>query len=60
MYKVAYITGDSNSVSSTLQSTINHINLMKGVIQNIVQSQSTSPQGWTIVSITIVYSISKI
>jgi hypothetical protein len=56
-YKVAYITGDSNNISFTLESTIQNINSRQGEIKEIVQSQSTHPGGTTIVTITIIYTI---
>lgn len=57
MYKVAYITGNNSQISYSLKSAIDEINLKRGVIKEIVQSQSTSPQGYTIVTITIIYQI---
>ena len=44
-YKVAYISGDSKNINYTLQNTIEEINRKQGVITQIVQSQSTNPQG---------------
>ena len=54
-YKVAYISGDSRTIGTTLKNTIEDINMKRGDIVEIVQSQSTSPNGMTIVTITIIY-----
>lgn len=57
MYKVAYVSGNSVDVSSALRQTVEGINLVSGKIVNIVQSQSSSPSGLTIVTITIIYNV---
>lgn len=57
IYKVAYITGSNSQISYTLKSTIDEININNGIIKEIAQSQSTSAQGYTIVTITIIYQI---
>ncbi|MDN3673471.1 hypothetical protein QWY99_10440 [Flavobacterium branchiarum] len=56
-YKVAYISGESSKVSFSLEQTIENINNRNGEIKEIVQSQSMSSTGTTIVTITIIYSI---
>lgn len=56
-YTVAYISGDSSSIAYVLKETIENINDKNGEIKEIVQSQSTSQGGKTIVTITIIYSI---
>lgn len=57
MYKVAYVSGNSVDVSGALRQTVEGINQISGHIVNIVQSQSSSPSGLTIVTITIIYSV---
>ena len=59
MYKTAIISGDISNIGPILNRTIENINFMGGIINNIVQSQSTSAGGYTIVTITILYSIPK-
>jgi hypothetical protein len=56
-YKVAYISGENNNVAFSLEQTIQGINNRNGEIKEIVQSQSTNPNGKTIVTITIIYSM---
>lgn len=56
MYKLAYVTGNNHDIASTLRQTIGSINASNGTIVQIVQSQSTSPGGFTIVTITIIYT----
>ena len=55
MYKVAFLSGNSQTIYSALQQTISEINIIKGEIVQIVQSQSTGQSGLTIVTITIIY-----
>jgi len=55
MYKVAFLSGNSEGVFQALNSTISDINLKKGEIIQIVQSQSTGQSGVVLVSITILY-----
>jgi len=59
MYKVAYISGNNMDISSSLRYTIEDINKVGGKIVQIVQSQSTSTGGFTIVTITIIYTIQE-
>jgi len=56
MYKVAYVSGNNIDISSALKRTVEDINLSRGTIVNIVQSQSTSQSGFTIITITIIYT----
>jgi hypothetical protein len=56
MYKLAYVSGNNQDISSTLRQTINSINDSNGTIVQMVQSQSTSPGGYTIVTVTIIYT----
>lgn len=55
MYKVAFISGNSEGVQQSLNRTISEINIIKGEIIQIVQSQSTGQSGVVLVSITILY-----
>jgi hypothetical protein len=55
-YKLAYVSGPSHEISSILQRTINDINAVGGQIIHIVQSQSTANAGFTIVTVTIIYT----
>ena len=57
MYKVAYVSGSNQDIAYLLRQTINDINLIRGRITQIVQSQSTQPSGQTIVTVTIIYEI---
>lgn len=57
MYKFAYVTGQSHDVGSALKQTIDDINKSRGQIVEIVQSQSSHPGGYTMVTITIIYTI---
>ncbi len=56
MYKLAYISGNSYDLAGTLRNTIEDINRSGGKIEQIVQSQSTSTSGFTIVTVTIIYT----
>ena len=56
MYKVAYVTGYSNDIGLSLRQTISSINQANGKIVHIVQSQSNHQSGYTIVTITIIYT----
>ncbi len=59
MYKLAYVSGNSFDLSSILKRTIEDINVVGGKIVQIVQSQSSNPGGFTIVTITIIYTITE-
>lgn len=56
MYKVAYVSGNNHDISLSLRQTIESINQANGKIVNIVQSQSNHQSGYTIVTITIIYT----
>ena len=56
-YKTAYVSGDNSNILPVLRDTIEGINKMKGKIIQMVQSQSTNAGGWTIVTITILYTV---
>jgi hypothetical protein len=56
MYKVAYVSGNTFDISSTLRQTIEGINQVNGEIVQIVQSQSSHQSGHTIITITIIYT----
>ena len=58
MYKTAIISGDISNISPILKQTIENINFNRGTIVEMVQSQSTGTGGWTIITITILYTIS--
>ena len=58
MYKIAYVSGDYNGISSILKKTIEDINVSGGQIEHIVQSQS-SANYLTIVTVTIIYKIPR-
>jgi len=55
MYKVAFLSGNNQTIYSALQQTIEEINNNNGEIVQIVQSQSSGGSGWTVVTITIIY-----
>lgn len=57
MYKVAYVSGNSQDIGRTLRQTIDDINVSNGQIVEVVQSQSTHTTGFVIVTITIIYKI---
>ena len=57
MYKLAYVSGNNVDIASALRQTIEDINHKGGTIVQIVQSQSTHPGGFTIVTVTIIYTI---
>lgn len=56
MYKIAYVTGNNMDIASSLRQTIEGINLINGKIVQIVQSQSSHQSGFTIVTVTIIYT----
>jgi hypothetical protein len=55
MYKVTYISGGSNSIVPVLQQSIENINRSGGVIVEMLQSQSSSSEGFAVVTITILW-----
>jgi len=57
MYKLAYVSGNNMDIASSLRHTIDDINGSGGIIVQIVQSQSTSSNGFTIVTVTIIYTV---
>lgn len=57
MYKIAYVSGDAFNLSPVLRQTIEDINKNGGTIVHILQSQSSHPQGATIVTVTIIYTL---
>ena len=56
MYKIAYVSGNNQDIASALKSQIDDINRIGGTIVHMVQSQSTSPNGFTNVTVTIIYT----
>lgn len=56
MYKIAFVSGDTFNISSVLRQTIEDINRQGGTIVHILQSQSTTPTGTTILTVTIIYT----
>jgi len=59
MYKIAYVSGDTFNISSVLRQTIEDINTQGGKIVHVLQSQSSHPGGATILTVTIIYTISR-
>lgn len=57
MYKVAYISGSNSDISKHLQAMIESINREGGTVEQLVQSQSSIPNGPTIVTVTILYKV---
>ena len=55
MYNISYVTGNNADIGSALKLTIDNINKSGGTIVHLVQSQSTSPSGFTNVTVTIIY-----
>ena len=55
MYKVMYISGGSNSIAHVLTQSIESINRSGGVIVNMLQSQSSTSEGFAVVTITILW-----
>lgn len=55
MYKVAYVSGNSQDIGRVLRQSINDINRANGEIVEVVQSQSTHSTGFVIVTVTIIY-----
>jgi hypothetical protein len=60
MYKLAYVSGSNQSLGPLLKNTLEDINNRGGKIAHMTQSQSTSPQGNTIVTVTIIYTPSQL
>lgn len=56
MYKVAYVSGNNHDIALSLRQTIDSINQANGKIVHIIQSQSNHQSGYTIVTITIIYT----
>lgn len=55
MYKLAYVSGSNQDIGPILRQTIDDINKSGGTIVHIVQSQSTTQSGYTMVTVTIIY-----
>lgn len=50
-----YISGGSNSIAHVLTQSIESINRSGGVIVNMLQSQSSTSEGFAVVTITILW-----
>ena len=55
MYKVSYLSGGNTSVANVLSQTIDTINNSGGIIVHMLQSQSSSTEGFVVISITILW-----
>ena len=59
MYKLAYVSGSSQDISIHLRRNLEEINGIGGKIEHMMQSQSTTPHGTIVVTVTIIYSIRR-
>jgi precorrin-6B methylase 2 len=57
MYKVSFISGGTSNIGTVLTETIDRINNQGGIIVNMLQSQSSSPESFVIVTITILWRV---